>query len=118
MLFCAELDLKRMCVRFELTPPRSTDLPHAEVTLESLTQRAPSQSESARGWGTRITNELSAHELGCAALIGNASGIMIHASEIKPGIWTARGARIAEDAVVHAPLLLGKEAASMAGAAS
>jgi carbonic anhydrase/acetyltransferase-like protein (isoleucine patch superfamily) len=107
VVFCAEFDLSRMCVRYELTPPRATDLPHAEVTIESLAARAPSQSEAVRGWGTRVTTELSAHELGCAALTGNASGLMIHGAEIKPGVWAARGARIADDAIVHGPVLLG-----------
>jgi carbonic anhydrase/acetyltransferase-like protein (isoleucine patch superfamily) len=116
VLFCAELDLTRMCTRYELTPPRGTQLPSAEVTIEALSSRAPSESQSVRGWGARITNELSAHEIGCAALSGNAAGIMIHAAEIKPTIWAARGARIAEDAVVHGPLLLGVDVQVMARA--
>jgi hypothetical protein len=109
-LFHAPIDLARVPARYDLTPPRGTDLTEAEVSVESLTRRATSSPEALGGWGARVTSEGAAHQLGCAALAGSATGVMIHAAEVSPGVWAARGAHIAEDATVHAPVLLGVDA--------
>jgi hypothetical protein len=106
-LFRATLDLERVPARYELAHPPGTDLPDAELTVETLVERASVSPQTLEGWGVRVPTESAAHQLGCAALSGNAHGIMIHATELRPGVWCARGARLADDAVVHAPVLLG-----------
>lgn len=109
-LFSSKLELNAVPARYELLAPRGTHLPDAELVIESLAERASGVIASLEGWGARVTSESAAHQLGCAALSGVVSGILIHAAEIKPGVWAARGAKIADDAEVHAPLLLGVDA--------
>jgi hypothetical protein len=109
-LFHAQLDLGVVPARYELAPPRGTDLGEAEVAIESLARRATTSARALSGWGARVSSEGAAHQLGCAALSGSATGIMIHAAEVSPGVWASRGAHIAEDATVHAPVLLGVDA--------
>ncbi len=67
------------------------------------------------GWGVTLESGRDALMLGAAALDGtlsrNAEGLVwpvqIHASERTPGIWVARGASIAADATLVAPVLVG-----------
>jgi NDP-sugar pyrophosphorylase family protein len=110
-LFHAEIDASRaVCARYELSTPPSLEPARAELTIESLAQRAPTQSQTLAGWGARVHDAGSAHQLGCAVLSGDASGIMVHGAELKPGVWAARGARIADDALVLPPALIGADA--------
>lgn len=62
------------------------------------------------GWGARIRHHESAHALACAVLLEHAPGVVVHAAQVRPGVWLARGARVAHDAQLVPPVLIGSEA--------
>lgn len=109
-----------------ITEPPS-DLSHA---LESGTVRLLGpRSEHPRiadgaGWTARIGSVRDAMALGSAALLKKLPPhggehvwpVQIHASEIEPGIWVSRGARIDPSAKLIAPVLIGHDAVIRAGA--
>lgn len=74
------------------------------------------------GWGARITTFRDAHELGLSALSGALGGagsvfdIPIHAAEVRPGVWIARGADVSDAAELVAPVLVGSGVYVAAGA--
>lgn len=113
-LFCALPG--NMVVEAALTLPTEAltlrlptfDAGSVELAFRSLVREAAAVEHP--GWAARVDGPLAAHTLSCAALAGRLRGLLVHAAEIKPGIWYARGARVAEDAVLTAPLLIGAEA--------
>jgi hypothetical protein len=76
------------------------------------------------GWTARVGTEREAMALGAAALLGKlpeAGGdhvwpIQIHASEVAPGIWVSRGAKVDPRATLVAPVIVGPGAIVRAGA--
>jgi hypothetical protein len=78
----------------------------------------PQQVSEADGWGTRIDSIELAQTVGCAALAGTVSGLMIHASQAAhtPQIWLARGAHVETGAKLEPPVYLGANALVLAGA--
>lgn len=84
---------------------------------------APAVIEGA-GWAARVGSVRDAMAIGSAALKGRlpAAGgdhiwpIQIHASEVAPGIWIARGARVDPGAELVAPALIGPDVIVRAGA--
>jgi hypothetical protein len=68
------------------------------------------------GWGIDLESRAQAERLGWAALAGELPAqdfmdhgwpIQIHAAEVRPGIWLARGAQVAASATLVGPLLVG-----------
>ncbi|MDB4977022.1 MAG: hypothetical protein JWN48_5363 [Myxococcaceae bacterium] len=80
-------------------------LPVRTRTTEPAAVRSAQES-----WAVRINDLAAAHQVSCAALSGQAPDLLVHAAEVKPGIWYARGARVAEEATLLAPVLIGKDA--------
>lgn len=76
------------------------------------------------GWAARVGSPREAMAIGSAALLGRLPceggghvwSIQVHASEVAPGIWLARGARVDPAAEIVAPVLIGPEAVIRAGA--
>jgi hypothetical protein len=92
-------------------PPR---LEHAEQARVTLYGRTTGRRGVVRGvgWGARISTFRHAHELGLAALehrlpVDVGGGLVIHAAEVRPGVWIGRGADVADDAELIAPVLIG-----------
>jgi hypothetical protein len=108
----ASLDLQvKEPTSFELDSP--SGLHESSVRVDVRTRRnGPSESlvRKAPGWAARIRHHEAAHALGCAILLGHAPGLMIHAAQVRPGVWLARGARVAHDAQLVPPVLIGGEA--------
>jgi hypothetical protein len=71
---------------------------------------SPTEEVSCPGWALVIDDVLVAHGLSCAAIAGQADGVLVHAAEVRPGIWYARGARVAEAASLSPPVLIGPDA--------
>jgi carbonic anhydrase/acetyltransferase-like protein (isoleucine patch superfamily) len=72
-------------------------------------------------WAVHVRSHADALCVAVAAIaaelpIRGADPVPIHASEREPGIWIARGARVDEDAVLSAPVLIGAGAVVSAGA--
>ena len=59
------------------------------------------------GWAMRVATLKDAHTLSCAALERQTAGLMLHAAELRPGVWLARGARVSPDATLTAPVWVG-----------
>ncbi len=90
-------------------PPFAAGLPARELAVRGRA-RVADTSEPLDGWALPVSDLAAAHALSCAALAGQADGVLVHGAEVKPGIWLARGARVAEDATLLAPILIGAEA--------
>lgn len=104
-----------------LDPPMRLD--HAEQARITLYGRVPGRRAVERGvaWGTRVATFRHAHELGLAALEHRlppdvAGAMVIHAAELRPGVWVGRGADVAADAELVAPVLVGAGACVGPGA--
>ena len=82
----------------------------AIVAVRSRLHEAESTTEHSDGWALRVGDPAAAHTLSCAILSGQASGFVVHAAEVRTGIWLARGARVAEDATLVPPTLIGPDA--------
>ncbi|HEX8702702.1 MAG TPA: hypothetical protein VF815_27960, partial [Myxococcaceae bacterium] len=89
-----------------MDPPKTGGpFPPAEVHLTSLSE-GPITVESLPGWGTVIDSPSTALQLACEALLGRLP-LLIHAGEIQPGVWVARGGRIDDGARLTPPVLIG-----------
>ena len=86
----------------------------AEVHLTSPVE-GPVTVESLPGWGTVIDTPATALQLACEALLGRLP-LLIHAGELRPGVWVARGGRIDEGAELSPPVLIGAGARVCSGA--
>jgi hypothetical protein len=98
-----------------IDPPKmGGPFPPAEVHLTSPIE-GPTTVESLPGWGTVIDSPGTALQLACEALLGRLP-LLIHAGEISPGVWVARGGRIDEGAKLTPPVLIGAGARVCGGA--
>jgi carbonic anhydrase/acetyltransferase-like protein (isoleucine patch superfamily) len=77
----------------------------------------------AGGWTVRVRSLVDAMIVGAAALAGtlpplvkDGASVPIHAAELRPGIWVARGAKIEPGADLVAPVLVGADALVRSGA--
>ncbi|MFT3921961.1 MAG: hypothetical protein QM778_05455 [Myxococcales bacterium] len=97
--------------RYHLPAPSEARAPQSALELRSRREgvSAPA-SVDASGWAFQVQNLDQAHSLACAALEGRAPGLLVHAAEIKPGVWVARGARVSPEAQVSGPVLIGANA--------
>lgn len=106
----ATLTLPDACCSVELeAPPFALDERRIVLAFRTLSEVA-SESEPHPGWAVYVPDATSAHTLSCAAVAGQAEGLLIHGAEVRPGIWYARGARVAEDATLVPPVVIGPEA--------
>ena len=111
LMLHAKLDLQVQApTRYRLTAPLGS---HAHGATLDLSSRASAPSQpvvmEADGWAFHVQHHDDAHTLACAALEGHAPGILVHAAEVKPGIWYARGARVSSDAQLTPPVLVGPD---------
>jgi NDP-sugar pyrophosphorylase family protein len=106
-------------------PPEGTPHPLEAGVVRLLgPRREHPKIVDGAGWTARVKTVRDAMALGSAALMkrlpeqggAHAWGIQIHASEIEPGIWVARGATVDPGAKLTAPVLIGAEAIIRAGA--
>ncbi|NUP04862.1 MAG: hypothetical protein HOW73_02245 [Polyangiaceae bacterium] len=133
----ADVDLRERIALLETGAPVSLALPSPIAELEGAslriakriadlslsTNRNEASSDPANGWAATITNLSGAMAIGTALLENRLPRndkllwpIQVHAAETKPGVFLARGARIEEGAIVHAPVFLGPGARIRAGA--
>lgn len=111
MVVHADLVLPEQPTSFAFGPPSfATQESPAIVAFRSLTHEAEHTTEHAAGWALRVGDPAAAHTLSCAILGGQAVGFLVHAAEVRTGIWLARGARVAEDATLLPPALIGADA--------
>jgi hypothetical protein len=98
-----------------IDPPKmGGPFPPAVVHLTSPAE-GPAKEEFLPGWGTAIDSPGTALQLACEALLGRLP-LLIHAGEIRPGIWVARGGRIDAGAELFPPVLIGAGARVCGGA--
>lgn len=106
-------------------PPEGTPHPLEAGVVRLLgPRREHPKIVDGAGWTARVRTVREGMSLGSAALMKrlpaqggvHAWGIQIHASEIEPGIWVARGASVDPGAKLKAPVLIGAEAIVRAGA--
>jgi hypothetical protein len=98
-------------------PAFAPQAPTPLLEVRSRNQVAPSdETPATEGWALAIRDLGAAHALSCAVLAGEVGDVLVHAAELRPGIWLARGARVAEDAMLVAPVLVGPRARVLAKA--
>ena len=106
-------------------PPEGTSHPLEAGVVRLLgPRREHPKIVDGAGWTARIRSVREAMALGSAALMNrlpeqggaHAWSIQIHASEIEPGIWVARGASVDPGAKLTAPVLIGTGAVVRSGA--
>jgi carbonic anhydrase/acetyltransferase-like protein (isoleucine patch superfamily) len=111
MVVQSELPLPDDCVSYAFdAPPFAVQQSPAVLPIRTRTRDAESTTESRSGWALRVADPAAAHALSSAILSGEVPGILIHAAEVRRGIWLARGARVAEDATLLPPTLIGANA--------
>jgi hypothetical protein len=91
-------------------PPFAPEARTRALELRTRSEASPERESAAEGWSLAIDSLGAAHALSCATLAGQVPDILVHAAETKPGIWLARGARVAEDATLLPPVLIGRNA--------
>ena len=95
--------------RYAMEAPSGLETSPVAITVATCVESAlPSRPHD--GWALRVGTPRQAHALSCAALLGSAPGILIHGAEVTPGVWLGRGARVADDAQLRAPVLIGPDA--------
>jgi hypothetical protein len=111
MVVHAELALPSQPTSYAFGPPSfAVQESPAILAVRSRLQEAESSTEYGTGWALRVADPAAAHTLSCAILGGQASGFIVHGAEVRTGIWLARGARVAEDATLLPPTLIGADA--------
>jgi NDP-sugar pyrophosphorylase family protein len=80
------------------------DVPRARVTIE------------AAGWMRLVRSEREVQLLNEDILMGRLTGIEVRGSEIRPGVWTSRGAIAVEGARLEPPCYLGRDSFVASGA--
>ena len=119
LLLHATFPLPEAPVRVVVAPPAfAGELPPVTIAVRTLADDTEADLEiqtdssltSAAGWALTIHDRATAHALTCAILEGKAEGVLVHAAEVRPGVWLARGARVAEEAILVPPVLLEAEA--------
>jgi hypothetical protein len=76
----------------------------------------PTHTHELAGWAMRIASPAVAHAASCAVLMGRAPGVLVHAAEVRHGVWLGRGAQVAPSAQLQPPVLVGAEARVLHGA--
>jgi hypothetical protein len=86
--------------------------PGAAPTLVFRTLARPptGEPEPTVGWAISVLDAALAHAASCALLERALVGPLVHAAEVRPGIWLARGARVSEDALLVPPVLVDRDA--------
>ncbi|MEY4514963.1 MAG: hypothetical protein RLZZ450_7085, partial [Pseudomonadota bacterium] len=108
MVVHADLVLPEQATAYSFGPPAfAVQASPAIVAVRSRVHEAERSTEHAAGWALRVADPAAAHTLSCAILSGQATGFIVHAAEVRTGIWLARGARVAEDATLLPPTLIG-----------
>lgn len=111
LLLHADFPLDAAPARFVIAPPAfAGELPPVSLALRTRAREPDGEGTNVSGWALTIHDLATAHALTCAVLEGKAEGVLLHAAEVRSGIWLARGARVAEDAILVAPVLLESEA--------
>ncbi|MDB4987819.1 MAG: Mannose-phosphate guanylyltransferase [Myxococcaceae bacterium] len=110
ILVQAPLELPSEPALFGLPLPSSVAQPPVQLAFQTRVRAPLELTELHEGWAVRIGDLALAHATSCAVLTGSARGILVHAAEIKPGVWLARGARVSEDATLLGPVLIGPDA--------
>jgi hypothetical protein len=101
--------------RYRVDAPPGFARAHSEFTVTGA-RAAPGSTRQHVGWGLHVDSRATAHALSCAVLAGRAPGVLLHAAEVKPGIWLSRGAHVHADAQLRAPVLVGPDTHVLAGA--
>lgn len=91
-------------------PPFAPEASPITLAFRTRAGEVESESEPHPGWALRIAAESDAHALTSAVLAQQGEGVLMHAAEVRPSIWLARGARVSEDATLVPPILLGPDA--------
>ncbi len=91
-------------------PPFAQTAPTRALQVRSRVAPAPNEESEREGWSLALHDLGAAHALSCAVLAGQVTDILVHAAETRPGIWLARGARVAEEARLEPPVLIGRNA--------
>jgi hypothetical protein len=106
-------------------PPEGVDAPLESGTVRLMKPGGEHPKIiTGAGWTARVGTVREAMALGGAALLGKLPEvggdhvwpIQIHASEVAPGIWVSRGAKVDPNASLVAPVLVGPNAIVRAGA--
>ncbi len=69
-----------------------------------------------KGWLRRLDSELAVHQLTERILSHQVEGIEVRGTEVRPGLWVARGARISDRARYTGPVYLGADCVVQANA--
>ena len=103
--------------RYRLAPPFAVAQERpGELVFRTRGSLPSGDAVQIAGWALSVREQVGAHALACAALIGQAEGLLVHGAEVRPGVWYARGARVAEDVTLVAPILIGAGARVFGGA--
>lgn len=108
---------------FALEPP-SEDWENPAVVSIIGGEDGPNPLCSGPGWGVRVRDYEEARNLGHALLMGQLPPrdeihrwpLIVHGHEREPGIWMARGAKVARKATLQAPVFVGPGAVIGRGA--
>ncbi|HEX5661836.1 MAG TPA: hypothetical protein VFX59_31810, partial [Polyangiales bacterium] len=90
-------------------PPFAPQASTRALQLRTREQASETESEQ-EGWALALHDLGAAHALSCAVLRGEVTDILVHAAQTRPGIWLARGARVADEVKLEAPVLIGRNA--------
>jgi hypothetical protein len=101
--------------RYRVDAPPGFTRAHCEFWVTSG-RAAPASARQHAGWGLRVESHATAHALSCAVLDGRAPDVLVHAAQVRPGVWLSRAARAAATAQLRAPVLIGPGARVLAGA--
>lgn len=101
--------------RYPLAAPAGLPEAPCEFSVSSPGAPAGARRQHA-GWGLRVDSRAAAHAASCAVLSGRAPGVLVHAAQVRPGVWLSRGAAAHPGAQLLGPLLLGPDARVLAGA--
>jgi anti-anti-sigma regulatory factor len=91
-------------------PPFAPQAATRTLLIRSRERAAPDEESEQQGWALALHDPGAAHALSCAVLSGQVTDILVHAAETRPGVWLARGARVAEEATLTPPVLIGRNA--------
>lgn len=106
LLVAGRCELAATATRYAPRVPSGPDLGAVQLELRTREERPDGEPVPFEGWATEITDRSRAHGVSCALLDHSLQGVLIHAAELKRGVWCARGSRIAEDATVLPPVLV------------
>lgn len=107
-LFRVETELSLMA---PLSPPSALEecTPRPFAILDRSRRLQVVGPAEVPGWAATVPDDARARRLGALVLDGTLP-LEVHASEIEPGIWISRGARVHRSAELIAPTLVGPDA--------